>query len=137
MESTNTSHESLQKVSILATPQKIQITSKAEITDSVRHRKTDPLRNVLRAAPRSKIVVVAQISTQDASVFQQMILRVPYGIGRQRLRYNAFLNGMGISVRCREDVLHIEGRTKNLIPIRFTSIRVEAIDGFQCSVTAY
>ena len=66
-----------------------------------------------------------------------MILRVPDGTGRECLRYNAFLGSMGFSVGCREDILHIERRTENLIPIRFTGIRVEAIDCFQPSVAAY
>ena len=47
------------------------------------------------------------IAIQDTSIFQQMILGVPDGTGRGRFRYTAFLDGMVVSVRCREDIIHI------------------------------
>lgn len=66
-----------------------------------------------------------------------MFLRAPDRTRRECLRYKAFLEGMGLSVGCRENVLRVERDTQSLIPIGLASICVETIYCFQRGVAAY
>ena len=53
------------------------------------------------------------------------------------MRYNAFLGDMSLSVRCRENILRVERKTKSFIPIGLASICVEAIYCLKPGVAAY
>lgn len=66
-----------------------------------------------------------------------MVLCVSDSTGRECLGYDAFFSAVGISVRGRENIFLVEWEAKNLIPIGFAGICVEAICCFQCSAAAY
>lgn len=56
---------------------------------------------------------------------------------RERLRYDPSFEGVALSVYQRQDVWDVEGNLVYMIPVRFTDIRIEAINRLEPSITAH
>ena len=136
-ESTASVLECLQEIPIFVTPQKVPVAREAEIPNDVGGDVTNPLGHILRRTPVMGVTRVIQIHAQSFHIADYVLLQHVDGRGSEGLREYASPDSMLASVKHREHILHIKGKAKHKVPVRFPHIRFGPVDGLHSAVGAY